>query len=322
MQTVDWKKTGEYVEDVAELYAAIEAAKGETSQAVDHRAEDDHRLALPRQAEHRQDPRLRARRRRARRDQEGARLGPRRRRSSSPTTCSSTPARCGERGADGARRVAGVASTRGRRRTRSARRCSTGCRRASCPRASPSALPVFEAGKEVSTRAASGTVINALAAELPELWGGSADLAESNLTTIKDAKSFIPSEWSTHEWSGDPYGRVLHFGIREHAMGAIVNGIVLHGPTRAFGGTFLIFSDYMRPSVRIASLMNIPSIYVWTHDSVALGEDGPTHQPIEQLATLCAPSRTSRWCARRTRTRPPSSGSSCSAATPAPPASR
>jgi transketolase len=151
-----------------------------------------------------------------------------------------------------------------------------------------SSLPSFAAGKDVSTRAASGTVINALAAQLPELWGGSADLAESNLTTIKEAKSFIPTEWSTHEWSGDPYGRVLHFGIREHAMGAIVNGIVLHGPTRAFGGTFLIFSDYMRPSVRIASLMNIPSIYVWTHDSVALGEDGPTHQPIEQLASLRA----------------------------------
>ena len=149
-------------------------------------------------------------------------------------------------------------------------------------------LPSFEAGKDVSTRAASGVVINALAAELPELWGGSADLAESNLTTIKNGKSFIPAEWSTHEWSGDPYGRVLHFGIREHAMGAIVNGIVLHGPTRAFGGTFLIFSDYMRPAVRLAALMDIPSIFVWTHDSVALGEDGPTHQPIEQLATLRA----------------------------------
>ncbi|HWM15148.1 MAG TPA: transketolase C-terminal domain-containing protein, partial [Microbacterium sp.] len=151
-----------------------------------------------------------------------------------------------------------------------------------------SALPAFAPGKDVSTRAASGTVINALAAALPELWGGSADLAESNLTTIKDAKSFIPTEWSTHEWSGDPYGRVLHFGIREHAMAAIVNGIVLHGPTRAFGGTFLIFSDYMRPAVRLSALMNIPSIFVWTHDSVALGEDGPTHQPIEQLAALRA----------------------------------
>ncbi|HET8927796.1 MAG TPA: transketolase [Microbacterium sp.] len=151
-----------------------------------------------------------------------------------------------------------------------------------------SALPSFEAGKDVSTRAASGTVLNALAAEMPELWGGSADLAESNLTTIKDSPSFNPSQWSTHEWPGDPSGRVLHFGIREHAMAAIVNGIVLHGPTRAYGGTFLIFSDYMRPAVRIAALMDIPSVYVWTHDSVALGEDGPTHQPIEQLAALRA----------------------------------
>ncbi|MEL5989874.1 transketolase [Microbacterium phosphatis] len=150
------------------------------------------------------------------------------------------------------------------------------------------ALPVFEAGKDVSTRAASGQVINALAEQLPELWGGSADLAESNLTTIKGAKSFIPAEWSTHEWNGSPYGRVLHFGIREHAMGSILNGIVLHGKTRAFGGTFLIFSDYMRPPVRLAALMDIPTIFVWTHDSVALGEDGPTHQPIEQLATLRA----------------------------------
>ncbi|MEN2741111.1 transketolase [Microbacterium sp. X-17] len=151
-----------------------------------------------------------------------------------------------------------------------------------------SALPVFAPGKDVSTRAASGQVINALAAQLPELWGGSADLAESNLTTIKDALSFIPEEWSTHEWKGGPYGRVLHFGIREHAMGAILNGIVLHGPTRPFGGTFLIFSDYMRPPVRLAALMNIPTIFVWTHDSIALGEDGPTHQPIEMLATLRA----------------------------------
>ena len=166
---------------------------------------------------------------------------------------------------------------------------------------------MFAAGKDVSTRAASGKVINALAAELPELWGGSADLAESNHTTIEGAASFIPEQWSTHEWSGNPYGRVLHFGIREHAMGAILNGIVLHGPTRPFGGTFLIFSDYMRPAVRLAALMNIPSVFVWTHDSVALGEDGPTHQPIEQLATLRAiPNFTS--CARPTRTRPRSPG--------------
>jgi transketolase len=151
-----------------------------------------------------------------------------------------------------------------------------------------SALPVFEGGSSVSTRVASGKVINAIAAVMPELWGGSADLADSNMTTIAGAKSFVPSEWSTHEWTGDQYGRVLHFGIREHAMGSILNGIVLHGNTRAFGGTFLIFSDYMRPAVRLAALMGIPSIFVWTHDSVALGEDGPTHQPIEQLSTLRA----------------------------------
>ena len=149
-------------------------------------------------------------------------------------------------------------------------------------------LPVFESGTEVSTRSASGKVINAIAKVMPELWGGSSDLAESNLTTIEGAPSFIPAEWSTHEWKGNKYGRVLHFGIREHAMGAILNGIVLHGKTRAFGGTFLIFSDYMRPAVRLAALMGVPSIFVWTHDSVALGEDGPTHQPIEQLATLRA----------------------------------
>jgi transketolase len=150
------------------------------------------------------------------------------------------------------------------------------------------ALPVFEGGTEVSTRAASGKVLNAVGAVMPELWGGSADLAESNLTTLTGEKSFVPAQWSTHEWTGNEYGRVLHFGIREHAMGAILNGIVLHGKTRAYGGTFLIFSDYMRPAVRLAALMGVPSIFVWTHDSVALGEDGPTHQPIEQLATLRA----------------------------------
>jgi len=151
-----------------------------------------------------------------------------------------------------------------------------------------SALPRFEGVESLATRQASGQVINALAEVLPELWGGSADLAESNLTTINGAKSFVPSEHSTAHWTGDPYGRVLHFGIREHAMGSILNGITLHGKTRPFGGTFLIFSDYMRPAVRLAALMGVPSIFVWTHDSVALGEDGPTHQPIEQLATLRA----------------------------------
>ncbi|MCU1470723.1 MAG: transketolase [Glaciihabitans sp.] len=156
------------------------------------------------------------------------------------------------------------------------------------PNGVEAALPVFEPGKDVSTRAASGKVINAIAPLMPELWGGSADLAESNLTTIEGGGSFVPEKWSTHEWAGNPYGRVLHFGIREHAMGAILNGIVLHGNTRPFGGTFLIFSDYMRPAVRLAALMKAPTIYVWTHDSVALGEDGPTHQPVEQLTALRA----------------------------------
>ena len=150
------------------------------------------------------------------------------------------------------------------------------------------ALPHFDPAKEISTRAASGAVLSAIGAVMPELWGGSADLAESNLTTIAGALSFVPTERSTHEWAGDPYGRVLHFGIREHAMAAILSGIVLHGNTRPFGGTFLIFSDYQRPAIRLAALMKAPAIYVWTHDSVALGEDGPTHQPIEQLASLRA----------------------------------
>jgi transketolase len=156
-----------------------------------------------------------------------------------------------------------------------------------------SALPVFPVEKDgkansVSTRAASGKVLGELAAVLPELWGGSADLAESNNTTMEGEPSFIPAQHQTKSWSGGPYGRTLHFGIREHAMGAIINGIVLHGGTRAYGGTFLVFSDYMRPPVRLSSLMRIPSIFVWTHDSIGLGGDGPTHQPIEHLAALRA----------------------------------
>ncbi|WP_082368814.1 transketolase [Arthrobacter sp. ERGS1:01] len=149
-------------------------------------------------------------------------------------------------------------------------------------------LPVFEAGTDVSTRAASGKVLNALGPVLPELWGGSCDLAESNNTTIENSPSFIPASRSTDAWKGNPYGRVLHFGIREHAAASIVNGIHLGGPTRAFSGTFLIFSDYQRPAIRLSALMGVPSIYVWSHDSIGLGEDGPTHQPVEQLATLRA----------------------------------
>ncbi len=150
------------------------------------------------------------------------------------------------------------------------------------------ALPTFEAGKSIATRAASGEVLSALAPVLPELWGGSADLAGSNNTTMKGEPSFLPAKRSTAEFAGDIYGRTLHFGIREHAMGAILSGIVLHGLTRAYGGTFFTFSDYMRGAVRLAALMGVPAIYVWTHDSIGLGEDGPTHQPVEHLAAVRA----------------------------------
>ena len=150
-------------------------------------------------------------------------------------------------------------------------------------------LPYWEPGsKALATRAASGKVLTALAPILPELWGGSADLAGSNNTTMDGVKSFGPPSISTDDYTADWYGRTLHFGIREHAMGAILSGIVLHGPTRAYGGTFLQFSDYMRGAVRLASLMNIDPIYIWTHDSIGLGEDGPTHQPIEHLSALRA----------------------------------
>ncbi|HEU4755384.1 MAG TPA: transketolase [Agromyces sp.] len=287
VQTVDWKKSGEYVEDVAELNDAIEAAKAETGKPSIIVLKTIIGWPAPNKQNtgkiH------------------GSALG-----------ADELAATKEVLGFDPTRHFAiaddVIEHTRGSARDRAAEakaawqqsfdawaaanperkalldRLEAG----ELPEGIETSLPVFEAGKDVSTRAASGKVINALAAQLPELWGGSADLAESNLTTINDAASFIPTERSTHEFSGNPYGRVLHFGIREHAMAAIVNGIVLHGPTRAFGGTFLIFSDYMRPSVRIAALMGIPSIYVWTHDSVALGEDGPTHQPIEQLSTLRA----------------------------------
>jgi transketolase len=151
------------------------------------------------------------------------------------------------------------------------------------------ALPSWDPDpKGVATRKASGEVLNSLADVLPELWGGSADLAESNNTTMKGADSFGPESASTKEWQANPYGRTLHFGVREHAMGSILNGIVLHGPTRPYGATFLVFSDYMRPPVRLAALQKLPVTYVWTHDSIGLGEDGPTHQPVEHLAALRA----------------------------------
>lgn len=286
VQTVDWKKTGEYVEDVAELFAALEAAKGETSKPSliilrtiigwpspgKQNTGKIHGSALG-----------------------GDELA------ATKKVLGFDPEQTFVVADDVLERTRGLADRAAEVRAEwqqgfdawaeanpERKALFDRLQAGELPDDIASALPTFESGKDVSTRAASGVVLNALAAKLPELWGGSADLAESNLTTIKDSKSFIPSEWSTHEWSGDPFGRVLHFGIREHAMGAIVNGIKLHGPTRPFGGTFLIFSDYMRPSVRLAALMNIPSIFVWTHDSVALGEDGPTHQPVEQLATLRA----------------------------------
>jgi transketolase len=286
VQTVDWKKTGQYVEDAAELYAALEAAKGESSKPSliilktiigwpspgKQNTGKIHGSALGADE-------LKA-------TKEVLGFDPEQTFVVDEDVLAHTRS-LGERGAAAhaawQEQFDAWAAANPERKALWDR-----VQARELPAAIADALPVFEPGKDVSTRAASGTVINALAAELPELWGGSADLAESNLTTIKSAKSFIPEQWSTHEWSGDPYGRVLHFGIREHAMGAIVNGIVLHGPTRPFGGTFLIFSDYMRPPVRLAALMNIPSIFVWTHDSVALGEDGPTHQPIEQIATLRA----------------------------------
>ena len=155
-------------------------------------------------------------------------------------------------------------------------------------------LPVWDPADEanakgVATRKAFGSVLASIAGKIPELWGGSADLAESNNTTLPDAASFGPESITTKDWgTASRYGRVLHFGVREHAMGAAMNGMVLHGGTRVFGGTFLIFSDYMRPAVRLAALMKLPVIYVWTHDSIGLGEDGPTHQPVEHMAALRA----------------------------------
>ncbi|NHF61919.1 transketolase [Microcella pacifica] len=286
VQTVDWKKTGEYVEDVHALHAAIEAAKAESSKPslivvktiigwpaptkqntgkIHGSALGGEELAATKVAM-------------------GA--DPEKHFHVSDEVLTHTRGAV-ERGAE--RRAAwqerfdawAAANPEGKALLD---RMQAG----ELPSGLEDALPTFEAGSSVSTRAASGKVINAIAGVVPEFWGGSADLAESNLTTIAEGGSFVPTEHSTEQWSGHPYGRVLHFGIREHAMGSILNGIALHGRTRVFGGTFLIFSDYMRPAARLAALMRIPVTYVWTHDSVALGEDGPTHQPIEQLAALRA----------------------------------
>jgi transketolase len=286
VQTVDWKKTGDYVEDVQELFDAIEAAKAETGKPslivlktiigwpspTKQNTGKIHGSALGGD------------------ELAGVKtvLGfdPEKTFEVSDEVLERTRGSIERGAADRAewQKSFDAWAAANPERKKLLDRLLTG----ELPEGVEDALPVFEPNTVVSTRKASGKVLSALGPVVPELWGGSADLAESNNTTIEGATSFIPADRSTDMWTGDPYGRVLHFGIREHAMGAILNGIVLHGPTRAFGGTFLIFSDYMRPAVRIAALMQIPSIYVWTHDSVALGEDGPTHQPIEQLSTLRA----------------------------------
>jgi transketolase len=284
-QTVDWKKTGNYVEDVEELYNAIEKAKAETDKPSLITLRTIIGWPSPKKQNSGKI--------------HGSALGaeelaglktvlgfdPEKTFEVDPAVLEHTrdASRFNRERAAWEASFDAWASENADKKTLLERIVS-----GETPSELEAALPVFEGGSSISTRVASGKVINAIAKVMPELWGGSADLADSNMTTIEGGKSFVPTEWSTHEWSADPYGRIMHFGIREHAMGSILNGIVLHGNTRAFGGTFLIFSDYMRPAVRLAALMGIPSIFVWTHDSIALGEDGPTHQPIEQLATLRA----------------------------------
>ena len=285
-QVVDWKKTGNYVEDIQELYAAIEAAKSVTDKPSlitlrtiigwpspkKQNTGKIHGSALGAE------------------ELAGLKVAlgfdPEKTFEVAPEVIAHT--RGYQAHADKARAAWEASFDAWASENADKKKLLDRVVSGAVPTELESALPKFEAGSSVSTRVASGKVINAIASVMPELWGGSADLADSNMTTISGAKSFVPTEWSTHEWTGDKFGRVLHFGIREHAMGSILNGIVLHGNTRVFGGTFLIFSDYMRPAVRLAALMGVPSIFVWTHDSVALGEDGPTHQPIEQLATLRA----------------------------------
>ena len=286
VQTVDWKKTGEYVEDVEELHAAIEAAKAETHKPSIIVLKTIIGWPAPKKQNTGK--------------AHGSALGADEI-AATKEILGMDPAQTFEVSDEVLERTRGAIERGAQQRAEWQKgfdawasanperkafldRLLTG----ELPEGVDEALPVFEPGKDVATRAASGKVINALSGVIPELWGGSADLAESNNTTIEEAASFVPSEHSTAHWTGNTYGRVLHFGIREHAMASILNGITLHGRTRAFGGTFLIFSDYMRPAVRLAALMKAPSIFVWTHDSVALGEDGPTHQTVEHLTALRA----------------------------------
>ena len=283
---VDWKKTGEYVEDLVELNAAIEAAKAETGKPSLIILKTI--IGWPSPGKQNTG------------GIHGSKLGgeelaglkralgfdPEQHFAVAPEVIAHTRKavdRGAEKRAEWQRSFDAWAAANPERKALLDR-----LEAAELPEGAFEALPVFEPGESVATRSASGKVLAALGPIMPELWGGSADLAGSNNTTIPGAPSFVPSRRSTSAWQGDPYGRVLHFGIREHAMAAILNGIQLHGKTRSYGGTFLQFADYMRPAVRLAALMNVPSIFVWTHDSIALGEDGPTHQPIEHLASLRA----------------------------------
>ncbi|MEV0999231.1 transketolase [Nonomuraea sp. NPDC050202] len=285
-QSVDWTETGEYVEDVQALYDALQAAKAETDRPSFIRL----RTIIGYPAPNKQNTGK----------IHGSALGEAEV-AATKEVLGMDPAKTFDVPAAVLEHARGVAQ-RGRadhaewEKSYAEWRLANDERAAELDRISrrelpagwATALPSFEKGTSIATRKASGEVLNALAPVLPELWGGSADLAESNLTTMKGEPSFIPEEFQTKDFKGNRFGRTLHFGIREHAMGAILNGIALHGGTRPYGGTFLVFSDYMRPAVRLAALMKLPVTYVWTHDSIGLGEDGPTHQPIEHLWALRA----------------------------------
>ena len=285
-QRVDWTKTGEYVEDVNELYGALLAAKAETNKPsiislrtvigwpspTKQNTGKIHGSALGKDE--------------VAALKEVLGFDPQKSFDVDPAVLEHTRQAVARGAEERAEWNKGFEAWKAANDDGAAllERISTG----TLPEGWEKALPEFEAGKDVSTRAASGKVLSAIGPVLPELWGGSADLAGSNNTTIKGADSFGPFSISTNDWNAQPYGRTLHFGIREHAMGSILNGIALHGPTRPYGGTFMVFSDYMRPAVRLAALMKTAVTYVWTHDSIGLGEDGPTHQPVEHLAALRA----------------------------------
>ncbi|MFI6909340.1 transketolase [Nonomuraea sp. NPDC050394] len=286
VQKVDWTKTGEYAEDVAALNAALEAARAETGKPSFIML----RTIIGWPAPNKQNTGK----------IHGSKLGAdevaatKKILDMDPEKSFDVPAEVLEH--------ARLVAARGREAHAEWEKGYAAWRQANPERAAEldrisarelpadwtGALPEFEAGASVATRKASGEFLSSVSRVLPELWGGSADLAESNNTTMKGEPSFIPEEHQTKDFPGNRYGRTLHFGIREHGMGAILNGIALHGGTRPYGGTFLVFSDYMRPAVRLAALMKLPVTYVWTHDSIGLGEDGPTHQPVEHLWALRA----------------------------------